>query len=245
MIDDQLQLFNISIVKGNHCAKMLPNGTPTIEVIRKSGRPRMFGVITIDCDGPDELENIACYLVARSGISRLLHEMLAAVPADAILLRRRIEAHIFALEGKYAGQGQAKPLAIDTWRRRNGLVPKFGHLTEAEIRSHVKIMDESQGRGYDKDEPFDDQLRRYVECLEADSAQWDETERTMMGSLLAELKAGYVLDRGMISDHTGSSDTRQPALANPALPAAPTERSTPFFDNAAAIDRLIDEGDGG
>ena len=199
MKEPQLQLLNIKTVDKDY-AKRFPAGTPTVDVVRVSGRPRLFGVITIDVESADDLENYACYLVARRRILAVLHAALDDIaspvpPSGVLVLRREIEAALFMAEGKYPGPA-AEVLPIDKWRRRNGLAPKYGHLTEAEVRMHVKAMDESQRRVYDPKEPFDSQVDRYVAQLREDRKNWDADEATMMGPLLEELAAGYILDRG-------------------------------------------------
>lgn len=212
----QLQLFNVKTMTADS-SLTVPKGTPTCSLVRKEGRSRGHGVLSVDCFDEDEIIDLACFLVARTTILPLLHACLGAVgqqigESDAVVLREELRAAIFMAEGRYAeGRGPAQPIGIDTWRRRNGLPPKYGHLTEAEVREHVKAMDEHQKRAYDPQEPFESQLGRYVAQLRTDSSQWSPDEAKVMGRLLRELEAGYVLDRGETA-HMGGLQSQMKAL---------------------------------
>ena len=195
----QLQLFNVKTMTADS-SLTVPKGTPTCSLVRKEGRSRGHGVLSVDCTGEDELIDLACFLVARNQIVKALTAAVHNIDTTLEtypLIKAEIEAAFFMATGFYApGAGQAQPIGIDTWRRRNGLPPKYGHLTEAEVREHVKAMDEHQKRAYDPQEPFESQLGRYVAQLRTDSSQWSPDEAKVMGRLLRELEAGYVLDRG-------------------------------------------------
>ena len=195
----QLQLFNVKTMTADS-SLTVPKGTPTCSLVRKEGRSRGHGVLSVDCTGEDELIDLACFLVARNQIVKALTAAVHNIDTTLEtypLIKAEIEAAFFMATGFYApGAGQAQPIGIDTWRRRNGLPPKYGHLTEAEVREHVKAMDEHQKRSYDPQEPFESQLGRYVAQLRTDSSQWSPDEAKVMGRLLRELEAGYVLDRG-------------------------------------------------
>jgi hypothetical protein len=130
--------------------------------------------------------------------------------------------------GYYApGAGPAQPIAMDVWRRRNGMVPKFGHLSEAEIRSHVQIMDEMAHRAHDPDEPFEAQLRRYVAQLQGDAKGWDADEQALMAPILTDVEAGYVVDRGEIA-HQLTKSRFDHGAAPKALPAASPKDADPM-----------------
>ena len=196
MKDYPLQISNVETVR---CEKMklLPAGTPTVGVVRKSGRRTGWGVITADCDSQGELVEMATFLANRKTIIEALS--LACIVAQAAnpqnaLVREQLRAAYFMASGQYAGPAPPQHVELDHWRRRNGMVPKWGHLTEAEVRSQVQVMDESDKRAPDRDESFDSILSRYVERLRADSEKWDDAEHRMMGPLLEELEAGYVLE---------------------------------------------------
>ena len=72
-------------------------------------------------------------------------------------------------------------------------------------------MDEHQKRAYNPQEPFELQLSRYVAQLRTDSSQWSPDEAKVMGRLLRELEAGYVLDRGETA-HMGGLQSQMKAL---------------------------------
>ena len=210
----QLQLFNVKTMTADS-SLTVPKGTPTCSLVRKEGRSRGHGVLSVDCTGEDELIDLACFLVARNQIVKALTAAVHNIDTTLEtypLIKAEIEAAFFMATGFYApGAGQAQPIGIDTWRRRNGLPPKYGHLTEAEVREHVKAMDEHQKRSYDPQEPFELQLSRYVAQLRTDSSQWSPDEAKVMGRLLRELEAGYVLDRGETA-HMGGLQSQMKAL---------------------------------
>lgn len=194
----QLQLLNIKTMTADS-SLTVPKGTPTVAMVRKAARPRGHGVITVDVADEAELVDLACFLVARNQIVQTLNKAWVLTKAEPgwVNLLRNIEAAIFMATGQYVpGCGPDPPIAIDLWRRRNGMVPKYGHLTEAEIRMHVKAMDDHAKRAYDPKEPFESQLRRYVAQLQDDAKHFDAAEARTMGGLIRELDAGYVLDRG-------------------------------------------------
>lgn len=210
----QLQMFNVKTMTADS-SLTVPKGTPTCSLVRKEGRSRGHGVLSVDCTGEDELIDLACFLVARNQIVKALTAAVHNIDTTLEtypLIKAEIEAAFFMATGFYApGAGQAQPIGIDTWRRRNGLPPRYGHLTEAEVREHVKAMDEHQKRAYNPQEPFELQLSRYVAQLRTDSSQWSPDEAKVMGRLLRELEAGYVLDRGETA-HMGGLQSQMKAL---------------------------------
>ena len=111
----QLQMFNVKTMTADS-SLTVPKGTPTCSLVRKEGRSRGHGVLSVDCTGEDELIDLACFLVARNQIVKALTAAVHNIDTTLEtypLIKAEIEAAFFMATGFYApGAGQAQPIGM-------------------------------------------------------------------------------------------------------------------------------------
>ena len=186
MADDKpkgLQLFG---------AKTLRNGAPFIEVIRQDGSVA-YGVIKVDCDSREELEEMATLLANRPRMLTFLH-LAWCQCVDSAVGDHLAEAYFLATGRRADG----KPVeGLDEWRRTLGLEAKTGHLSEIEIKMFCRNLDKSVGKDYNPDEPIESQAKRVAADIRIGCQHWDASSaKELTLEIAAELDRGYWVDRG-------------------------------------------------
>ena len=168
------------------------------------------GEIYYACRSLEDFRDACCFLAARESICVALAEAWRRLEGVASTQEDRlacleVETAYFQATGKLLdttsrnkrASQEAEPL--DAIRRGLGMGPKYGHLSEIEVKMFVRDMDRAAGREYNEAEPIESQAKRLAAKLQEDVAQTQLSNATRdhLNALAEQLEAGFVVDRGM------------------------------------------------
>jgi len=163
------------------------------------------GDIAYACKSVDDFKNACCFLAGREAICEALATAWRALgggernPAGRLVVLEIEAAYSQATGNRLGVPAPRDSEPMDDIRRGLGLAPKFGHLSEIEVKLLCRQMDEAAGRMYHEAESIKSQMARVAEKIRRD------TETMAMGcgpreallALVKQLEVGYCVDTQM------------------------------------------------